>query len=155
MYPFLDGGVMFAFACFSAGIPAKSAVMEMLSPDYQEPMQIPRIAPLPRYVLGCETGPVAFIGHVDRATTSSFAGFEKAQAFEDLADFLLGGLGTVGQGMTTFWEAAVHASHDLATVLRPDAGATSQQQVAAWVRQLDTSGWLLLGDPCVRLFSPT
>lgn len=153
--PFAEGGVVFAFACFSAGIPGKSAVMETLSPDHAEPMQVPRIAPLPRFVLGQDRGPLAFIGHVDRATTSSFAGFDGAAAFEDLADFVLAGLGTVGQGMSTFWEAAARASHDLVTVLKPDAGSTSQQKVAAWVRQIDTAGWLLLGDPCIRLFPRT
>ena len=152
--PFADGGVVFAFACFSAGIPARSALTEMLSPGEQRPAQVPRIAPLPRLVLGQDRGPLAFIGHVDRATTGGYTGFEGTAAFEDLADFVLGGLGTIGQGMSTFWELAARASHDLVTALKPDAGTTSQQKVAAWIRSLDSAGWLLLGDPCVRLFPP-
>lgn len=150
--PFADGGVVFAFACFSAGIPGKSAMSEMLSPGHDEPAQVPRIAPLPRLVLGQDRGPVAFIGHVDRATSGSYGGFEATMAFEDLADFVLGGLGTVGQGMSTFWEMAGRAAHDLVAALRPDAASTSLQKVTAWVRNIDATGWLLLGDPCVRLF---
>jgi hypothetical protein len=149
---FADGGVVFAFACFSAGIPGKSAVIELMSPGHDEPAQTPRIAPLPRFALGQDRGPVAFIGHVDRATSGSYGGLEANRAFEDLADFVLGGLGTVGQGMSTFWEIAGRAAHDLVAALRPDAASSSQQKVAAWVRNLDATGWLLLGDPCVRLF---
>ena len=152
--PFAEGGVVFAFACFSAGIPDKSALIELVSPNQADPIQVPRIAPLPRLILGQDRGPLAFIGHVDRASTSSFAGFDGPTAFQDLADFVLGGLGTVGQGMSTFWEEALRAADDLVTVLKPDAMSTPQQKVAAWVRRLDTAGWLLLGDPCVRLFPP-
>jgi hypothetical protein len=150
--PFAEGGVVFAFACFSAGIPETGAILEILSPQQHEPGQVPRIAPLPRLVLGQDRGPLAFVGHVDRASTSSFAGFDGPTAFRDFADFVLGGFGTIGQGMSTFWEEALRAADDLAVVLNPDMTSTSQQKVAAWVRRLDTAGWLLLGDPCVRLF---
>jgi hypothetical protein len=152
--PFVEGGILFAFACFSAGIPAISALGQLVTPGEPDPEQVPHIAPLPRVALGRARGPLAFIGHVDRASTSSFGGFDGPAAFQDLADFLLGGLGTVGQGMSTFWEQALHATEHLATVLRPGAGSTPQQQVAAWIRRHDTAGWLLLGDPCVRLFPP-
>jgi hypothetical protein len=151
--PFAAGALVFAFACFSAGIPSRSALIELIEPGHVDPAETPRIAPLPRVLLGRAGGPLAFIGHVDRASTSSFAGFDGPRAFKDFADWILCQGGTVGQAMSTFWDEALSTAAGLAEVLDPRAGATPQQKVAAWVRHHDSMGWVVLGDPCVRPFS--
>ncbi|WP_437483017.1 hypothetical protein WME75_41980 [Sorangium sp. So ce1014] len=150
--PFAPGAVFFAFACFSAGIPEESAIVQLIA-RRDGPPEVPRLAPLPRLLLGHDEGPLAFVGHLDRATVGSFAGFDGPRAFEDFADWTLGGFGTVGQAMSTFWSQASAASADLLEALDARHPSTPQQIVNAWIRHHDATGWLLLGDPCVRLAS--
>ena len=150
------GAVVLAFACFSAGVPRRSAMAFLedkvdldLSPE-------PFVPALPRALLAHEKGPVAFVGHVDRTTSLSFAwGREGPAAFRDFCEWSLGGFGTLGQAMRSLRESAAAASLDLADALSPVPGGgsrgTEQQILKHWIRYHDMRRYLLLGDPAIRV----
>jgi hypothetical protein len=157
--PFAPGAVVLCFACFSAGVPAESAYDRLPGAPGEAVAGAPFTSPLPRALLAHAEGPVAFYGHVDRATTYSFkrAGEKGPAAFRDFVAWAREG-GTLGQAMSTFSEMHGDAADSLARVLadarrRPDAAA-SRAVVNAWIRYHDAAGYVLLGDPALRLALP-
>lgn len=69
--PFLEGGVLFQFACFGYGTPAESDFMHWLGePELNGTADF--VAALPKRLLAHPRGPVAFIGHVDTAWLHGF-----------------------------------------------------------------------------------
>lgn len=151
---FAQGAVMFCFACFSGGVPEKSAIgflksktEEVLSPE-------PFVPALPRALLARPDGPIAFIGHVDRATSFSFNWDDGPAAFRDFCEWSLGGYGTLGQAMRTLREAAAAASIKLTEALSPVPGGrkgTPQEILHQWIRYHDLTRYILLGDPAIRV----
>jgi hypothetical protein len=153
---FGPGAVMFCFACFSAGVPRKSAMAFLKDSRDLDLSPEPFVPALPRALLAHERGPVAFVGHVDRATSLSFAwGKEGAAAFRDFCEWSLGGFGTLGQAMRSLRESAAAASLDLADALSPVPGGgprgTAQQILNRWIRYHDMTRYMLLGDPVIRV----
>lgn len=151
------GAIVFAFACFSAGVPRVSAHQKLVEQVDEVISGAPFTAPLPRAWLGKPEGPVAFAGHVDRATSHSFRTTkrgEDADPFFHFADWLLEGEGTLGQAMSTFHERAGDAATDLANILSiarsGEAKRSPASVVEAWVRFHDYAGYILLGDPAIR-----
>ncbi|MFO0758930.1 MAG: hypothetical protein U0359_20725 [Byssovorax sp.] len=155
---FAPGAVMLSFACFSAGVPAASA-HRALTERRDEPIAgAPFTAALPRALLAHPRGPIAFAGHVDRATSESFErlpGYRAPSAFVDFLSWSLGGTGTLGRAMSGFREACGRAAQDLADTLsrakrRPSA-LEGKKAIDAFVRYHDAAGYILLGDPVTRL----
>lgn len=151
------GAIVLAFACFSAGVPAVSAHRKLVDEVDGVIPGAPFTAALPRAWLGRPDGPVAFAGHVDRATSNSYQAAMQgpnAAPFFDFADWLLGSQGTLGQALSTFHDRAAQAAADLASVLsvaRSGAAKRTPRMVAdAWVRFHDYEGYVLLGDPAIR-----
>jgi hypothetical protein len=151
------GAIVLAFACFSAGVPGVSAHRTLMEEADIPIPGAPFTSPLPRVWLGRPDGPVAFAGHVDRATSHSFRAAkrgEDADPFFHFADWLLTGKGTLGQAMSTFHERAGEAAGDLASILsvaRTGAARRSPAAVIdAWVRFHDYEGYIVLGDPAIR-----
>jgi len=68
--PFGPGAVALSFACFSAGVPAESAHRALVDGVLGPVPGAPFTSPLPQALLAHPEGPVAFVGHVDRATKS-------------------------------------------------------------------------------------
>ena len=69
---FGHGSIIFAFACFSAGVPERSTVSFLTGKSEATIEMGARVAPLPRQLLGHSQGPVAFVGHVDRVSAVVF-----------------------------------------------------------------------------------
>lgn len=69
--PFIEGSILFQFACFGYGTPAESDFMHWLG---GETLNAERdfVAALPKRLLGHPRGPVAFVGHVDTAWLHGF-----------------------------------------------------------------------------------
>lgn len=70
--PFLEGSVFFAFACCSYGTPAESdfAHWDLQSPKVMAEEDF--VAALPQALLAHPRGPVAFVGHLDKAFLHAF-----------------------------------------------------------------------------------
>ena len=176
--PFLPGGVWFMLACYGAGTPESSAYQKWLSELARvgqfrgQPQSVlaglpksgerPFIAALPQAVLRNDKGPLAFMGHVDLAWTYSFAELDggkpdnKPGRFMEILRYVLKGdrVGVAFHALTRYF-GAVNA--ELA-VLYGDAedGSADTPAMAAkrshlWMLRQDLAGYILLGDPAVRL----
>ncbi|MFO0586679.1 MAG: hypothetical protein U0441_04040 [Polyangiaceae bacterium] len=153
--PFAPGAVMFSFACYSGGVPKKSAITFLEKSTDTDLPDAPFVPALPRALLAAKNGPVAFVGHVDRATSESFAWADDGPgAFVDFIEWTCGGNGTLGQAMRSLRESVAAASLDLAAALTPALGGkrrgTPERILRAWIRYHDMRGYLLLGDPWVE-----
>jgi len=157
--PFGQGAVLLSFACFSAGVPEKGAYALFTSGTAQQFPEAPFVAPLPRVLLSYEHGPIAFIGHVDAATSQSFMDGIVPQpgAFKDFLDWALPGFGTLARAMQGFRERAWKTAVVLSDKLSSAAGAqtfVAQAVLNAFIRYHDARGYLLLGDPAIRMAAP-
>ncbi len=154
--PFGKDSVLVSFACFSGGVPEVSAHRK-LTGEGEEPLAgAPMVAPLARALLARSEGPVAFVGHVDRATSASFSSRltqSGADPFIHLAGWYARGQGTLGQAVGTLRDRANQSARELAEVLSK-SGTASRRTVDAWLRYNDCSGYVLLGDPVLRLSRP-
>lgn len=156
---FAPGAVVVSFACFSAGAPAESAHCALSEKVERAIPGGPFTSPLSQALLAHPEGPVAFVGHVDRATSESFksrGATSGPAAFLDFVQWWMGReRGTLGQAMSGFRDAAASASQRAADVLararkRPEL-ITGNAATDALVRYYDATGYILLGDPVTRL----
>lgn len=155
---FALGAVMVSFACFSAGVPGESVHRLLQEKAPNAIPGAPYTSSLPRTLLAHPMGPVAFVGHVDRTTSESFQPRGPAEgpaAFIDFVQWSLGGQGTLGQAMSGFRDQCGIAAQHLANTLararkRPDIAA-SKAALDAWIRYHDAAGYILLGDPVMKL----
>jgi len=153
---FAAGAVFFAFACWSAGIPRRSAHRFFTQDKADDLPQSPRVSPLPRALLAHPNGPVAFVGHVDRATSASFLSspIKSPRAFIDLVQTCLTSRATLGAAMGALRARVGPAGLQLATALSPLPGSGRSSPTAimdAWIRFNDVLGYVLLGDPALRI----
>ncbi|WNG36714.1 hypothetical protein F0U61_25875 [Archangium violaceum] len=178
--PFLSGGMWFCVACFGAATPRKSAFHAWLSmlarqqlfPGRPEavleslprPGEPPFLAALPQALLANPNGPLAFLGHSDLAWNFGFA--NPNDLTESRASRILSALEVVAKGsrvgvaldalMRSFRDvndslmSAYQERQDAAEEGRPDP--TDPKRVGyLWMLRNDLRGYLLLGDPAVRL----
>jgi hypothetical protein len=178
--PFLPGGVWFCVACFGAATPSKSAFHAWLSmlarrqlfPGRPEavleslprPGEPPFLAALPQALLANPRGPLAFLGHSDLAWNFGFANLDDLtesrasrilSALEVLAkgsrvgvalDALMRSFRDVNDGLMSAYQERQEALEEG----RPDP--TNPKRVGyLWMLRNDLRGYLLLGDPAVRL----
>jgi hypothetical protein len=179
--PFLPGGIWFMLACYGAGTPDASAYRHWLeglrsaghfggSPDavlkgLPRDGERPFIAALPQSVLANPDGPLAFMGHVDLAWTYSFSDLDtgsqvnRPAKFFSLLRFVLLRQ-RVGVAFRELWSEFGRASTELATIYGDEeqarSSSTSYTPQAArrghlWMLRQDLAGYILLGDPAVRL----
>jgi hypothetical protein len=172
--PFLPGGIWFCLACYSAGTPARSTYepwlhqLRSLNPDAARTLETampgegdrPFTAALPQAALANPDGPLAVIGHVDLAWTSSmsdqgrlahsrFLGVLKALAEGRRAGnalhTLLRFFNEESAALMLLYKKAERATRSGRQPVL-DARARAQQ----WVLCQDLANYVLLGDPAVR-----
>ncbi|WP_225408450.1 hypothetical protein [Stigmatella hybrida] len=178
--PFLPGGLWFCVACFGAATPGKSAFHAWLSmlarqqlfPGRPEavldslprPGESPFLAALPQALLANPLGPLAFLGHSDLAWNFGFASPDNLtesrasrilSALEALAkgsrvgvalDALMRSFRDVNDGLMSAYQDRQEALEEG----RPDP--TDPKRLGyLWMLRNDLRGYLLLGDPAVRL----
>jgi len=153
----LHGMISFHFACYGAGTPANDRFIH--EPGQPPPPIAPQpfIAALPKALLAHPGGgALACIGHVERAWGYSIV-TPKAGAqllpFENSIGRILKGE-PVGLAMKDFYERYASLSVSLSSMLEQISfGATvgDAELTSAWIARNDAEGYLILGDPAVRL----
>jgi hypothetical protein len=164
--PFMPDGLWLMFACFGAGTPSMSAYQRWLQ---QAPGRVsdvarslalgaPFIAALPQRALANPDGPLAFIGHVDLAWTFSFreAGDSSKARPGRFMRVLKSALEAKQVGVALQELAAFVVETDteltLSYVGTDTLGpAALQERALLWLTRQDLAGFILLGDPAVRL----
>jgi hypothetical protein len=178
--PFLPGGMWFCLACFGAATPSKSMFHAWLSMLAQQgaqgtpletvlkslpkPGERPFLAALPQAALANPKGPLAVIGHSDLAWMFSFIDTEararsRASRMLSVLDVLAKGsrAGVALDALMHFYRdvndslmADYQARQDALVYERPDP-VEPRRHGYRWMLRNDLRGYLLLGDPAVRL----
>ncbi len=181
--PFLPGGVWFNLSCFGAGTPNTSAFAHWLEAlreqgEWQAPAAAV-LAGLPpageegfisstaQAALANPRGPLAFIGHLDLAWSYSFedaggAGSSRAARFLNAWQQLVHGTRAAPalfHLLRHFGEANLALTTDYDAEQRAVVRGTSHEVDRArrgrlWMLRQDLLGFVLLGDPAVRLRTP-
>lgn len=172
---FMPGGIWFCFACFGAGTPRRSTYepwLRRLTPtaggidrvlaSLPRPGERPFVAALPQAVLAHPDGPLAVIGHIDLAWTYGYqelSGRNHPARFSGVLETLLQGgrAGVAAEALTRF---SVEASMELSAIEEEEAMASPENRspvvppllrAQLWMTRQDLAGYVLLGDPAVRL----
>jgi len=152
----LHGLITFHFACFGAGTPREDLyVFERSQPPPIAPQ--PFIAALPRRLLSHRGGgALACIGHIERAWGSSITGIAASPQIRQfqraIAQVLVGK--PVGIAVQEFNDLSATLSDVLSGLLGKAFQGIPIDDVAlasAWMQRNDAGGFVLLGDPAVRL----
>jgi hypothetical protein len=176
--PFLPGGVWFMLACYGAGTPNTSAYRHWLEklkqvgqfggqaqavlaslPAADRP---PFIAALPQAVLANPNGPLAVIGHIDLAWTYSFEERDTGKPVNRPSKFMQplrtamrgARLGASYRELVRFLNGINFELNELQdeAVRKGQAEASDAARSGhLWMLRQDLSGYILLGDPAVRL----
>jgi hypothetical protein len=151
----LDGLVVVAFGCFSAGTPREDSFpsevggVPALAPE-------PFVARLPQRLLAA--GALAFIGHVDRALDFSFLweGIgSDVSPFESTLHEVLAGH-PIGHALDHFNARDLALGGLLSTLLtrRRKGHLGDPNRIAScWLARNDAHGYVLFGDPYARIFT--
>lgn len=147
----MRGSIAFFFSCFTAG----TTQLDDFYPDDAERRQIhpfPFVSRLPMALLACERGPLAVIGHIDRAYLYSFLWDQQTSEITHFASLfyqLMEGK-RLGDAMGTFNRRFAEVSAQiLARQMRQGPQATDKLHV--WNAWHDSRNYLVLGDPAVAL----
>lgn len=174
---FLPGGIWLAVACFAAGTPEVSDyrhwldtlrraghvgsetghVLDTLAHDR------PFVAALPRAVLADPDGPLAFVGHVDLAWVYSFFDLDdrprrRPGRIAGVIQAVLNGH-RAGVAVRKLMQAFAEVNTELtalddAQVRTGGAALGDREQIRRghlWMLRQDLAGYVLLGDPAIRL----
>jgi hypothetical protein len=164
--PFLEGAVIFQFACFGYGTPAES--------DYEHWLGKPGlnteadfVAALPKRLLAHPRGPIAFVGHLDTAWLHGFDDPEipglsdtwnpRIEPFKKAIDSLLG-VEPSGRAMTPMstrydlYNAFLTNTYD--RIQRGNFEVTPAFQtkfVNQFITRSDAQNYMVFGDPASHL----
>jgi hypothetical protein len=152
----LRGLIAFFFACYSAGTPRFDEYTKQAFRERRETIaDQPFVAALPSAMLGLSRGALAVVGHVERAWGTSFLGprrTEQIAVFQSAVERLLKGH-PLGSAMEYFNGRYAAVSTELTAVLEraqweePDPYEVSEM----WTANNDARGYVIVGDPAVRL----
>ena len=177
---FLPGGIWFMLACFGAGTPARSVyqpwLRSLVDADMCGPEALdhivrslslsgaPFIAALPKAALANPEGPLAVIGHIDLAWSYGFLDLDdgprsRPGRFMNVVQRMLAGarVGFGFQGLYRFLNevqtelTALYAERSEGRAADGDARARLARLSHLWMLRHDLAGYILLGDPAVRL----
>lgn len=150
----LLGLISFHFACYGAGTPRYDEITRRLLRERSSQAEQPFLAALPSRLL--RQGALAVVGHVDRAWSYSFhwkqAGAQ-TRVFENTLKKLLGGA-PLGWAMDDFDGRYAELAADLNVLLNRiewDEPVDTDELVDLWTANYDARGYVILGDPAVRL----
>lgn len=153
----LTGTIAFLFACFGAGTPRYDEYAHGKQSGRQQPLSLqPFVARLPQRLLSHpQGGALAVIGHVDQIWSHSFTTTHgtNAQTFADVLIWLMSGA-RVGFAMESLSMRFAEISGVLNAELEDGKfGKQLDPQVIVdlWTMNNDARGYILLGDPAVRL----
>lgn len=165
--PFLEGSVVFQFACYGYGTPAVSdfAHWALNVPPKNAPVDF--VAALPKQLLAHPRGPVAFIGHVDTAWLHGFDDPDdpfvqsswnpRLEPFKNLIEVLLKAQ-PPGLAMGDFNTRYSVLNAKLAGILdRKQRGDYQDNSEARnglardFITRSDAQNYMILGDPAARL----
>lgn len=151
----LTGLVAFLFACFGAGTPE----FDDFDRSSDSPRRLaprPFVAALPQALLGRDGGALAVVGHIDRAWGYSFVwpgvGGQTEVYRSTLAE--LGAGRPVGSALEYVGDRYAELATDLGLALeeiRLGRRADPEMIAGLWTACTDARGFVLLGDPAVRL----
>ncbi len=152
----LRGLIALFFACYGAGTPRFDEYTEQAFRERRETIaDRPFVAALPKAMLGLSQGALAVVGHVERAWGTSFLGERQSTqiaVFESAVERLLKGV-PLGAAMEYFNGRHAALSAELAAELEkakwkePDPYELAEM----WTANNDARGYIVLGDPAVRL----
>lgn len=170
---FLPNGFWFMHACYGVGTPDQSIYEEWLKslPEVSAgdresatanlaPEGKPFVARVPQVALANPNGPLAVLGHVDMTWTYGFREYaQTATALESLRTGYLAYYGVMrdvvdGHRFGIAERNLFQKSQEVAEeVLNLTRSKTADATIAAelWMRYLDLSAFMLLGDPAARL----
>jgi hypothetical protein len=153
----VHGLIAFHFACFGGGTPHEDLYAFDLGQEVPTIAPEPFIAALPRRLLAHPRGSaLACIAHVERAWGSSITGVAASpqiRAFQrSLATLLVGK--PAGVAVQEFNDLSATLSEILARLLGDVArkkAVDDGELVSTWTARNDAGGFVLIGDPAVRL----
>ncbi|HKG26595.1 MAG TPA: hypothetical protein VKB09_13165, partial [Thermomicrobiales bacterium] len=153
----LLGLLAFHFACYGAGCPQYDDFAHQGNGEREEIALRSFVAQLPRRLLGHPNGgALAVVGHVDRAWGSSFLGArgeQQVDVFTSTFDRLLGGH-PVGSALEYFNNKHAELSTTLTGELEEGKWGKQLDDLMLadlWTANNDARGYVILGDPAVRL----
>jgi hypothetical protein len=151
----LQGMISFHFACFSAGTPRYDRFIHKRDEPPPQLANQAFIAALPKALLahGC----LASIGHVERAWGYSIApaaGDPNIQIFKDVITGILKGfrLGLVMRGFNErYGSYNIKLNADTEKIQTFNMQVPDEVLARDWVQRNDAEGYVIVGDPAVRL----
>jgi len=157
----MQGMIAFFFACYGAGTPLYDEFTHQAFKDKGATLaEKPFVAALPKAMLSLsEKGALAVIGHIERTWGSSFMRPEKGKkkssalpVFESMLQRLLTGH-PVGSAMDYFNVRYAALSTELTAALNAPIGRepSAHELAKLWTRNNDARGYIIVGDPAVRL----
>jgi hypothetical protein len=153
----MHGLVTFHFACYGGGTPRDDLYAFDLEQAVPQIAPAPFVAALPRRLLAHPNGgALACIAHVERAWGSSITGVAASpqiRAFQRALATLLVGK-PAGVAVQEFNDLSATLSEILARLLGEVARKKSVDDgelVSTWTARNDAAGFVLIGDPAVRL----
>jgi hypothetical protein len=161
------GMIAFFFACYGAGTPLYDEYYRQRYKTRAEPIaERAFLADLPRALLSLERGALAVVGHVERAWGTSFLSDVRADpqalrtrsrahvaVFEAALDRLLQSY-PLGEAMDFFNIRYAALSAEITTALDSFTPVDAHKLAELWTTTNDARGYIIIGDPAVRLPLP-
>ncbi len=171
---FLPGGVWFMLSCYGGATPSTSAyhrwLKELRQNDaYRDSVDVvleglpragerPFVAALPQTLLANPRGPLAVIAHADLAWSCSFEEWGVKQGHSERFSGLVTGIVNAQRVGTAFHDLYRFLGETNTELLTrydldeaPDNPDWRIERSRLWMQRNDLAGYMLLGDPAVRL----
>lgn len=153
----VHGLITFSFACYSAGTPEFDSFAHHKGEGVRRHSQHPFLAELPRRLLAHPAGgALAFVGHIDKTLGSSITLRDLGphiRPFQNTLERLMSGL-PLGFAIQDFRGRYAGALVSLAQLLQEETRGLKvdrEEVVRQWLLRNDAEGYLVIGDPAVRI----